>query len=335
MRRIKLNFADKEIEFVDRDSALRRVEDWAERGTYPVQVVYGPEGCGKTAWLRQSAELLKELGFDVIYINPVEREFLAEVGVEDLRRRLIDILREATDNAWIKAVWAVIDLARELIKVGRGRIAVLVDDVFQVIGLDRAAMYVKGMLGLIEHPPAEYERVVAVAATSEGLSRWEIGRHRWADLLAMWNMSREGFRQLYDQVPGGKPSFEEAFRLTGGNPSLLARLYRESWDTNLVARKLVEEKRVTPGFVAKWRNYLKDIIDDPDALWRPDVPEELINELTRRNLILYFMPDRDARLWIDEPPPEKDPELGIGRYVAWQTPLHREAVRIVLEGAGK
>ncbi len=132
-----------------------------------------------------------------------------------------------------------------------------------------------------------------------------------ADLLAMWNMSREGFRQLYDQVPGGKPSFEEAFRLTGGNPSLLARLYRESWDTNLVARKLVEEKRVTPGFVAKWRNYLKDIIDDPDALWRPDVPEELINELTRRNLILYFMPDRDARLWIDEPPPEKDPELGI------------------------
>ncbi len=134
MRRIKLNFADKEIEFVDRDSALRRVEDWAERGTYPVQVVYGPEGCGKTAWLRQSAELLKELGFDVIYINPVEREFLAEVGVEDLRRRLIDILREATDNAWIKAVWAVIDLARELIKVGRGRIAVLVDDVFQVIG---------------------------------------------------------------------------------------------------------------------------------------------------------------------------------------------------------
>mgnify|MGYP001772883163 CR=1 FL=1 len=31
------------------------------------------------------------------------------------------------------------------------------------------------------------------------------------------------------------------------------------------------------------------------------------------------------------PPPEKSLELGIGKYVAWQTPLHREAIRKVLE----
>jgi hypothetical protein len=36
--------------------------------------------------------------------------------------------------------------------------------------------------------------------------------------------------------------------------------------------------------------------------------------------------------WIDEPPPEKGHELGIGKLAAWQTPLHREAVRKVLEG---
>jgi len=36
-------------------------------------------------------------------------------------------------------------------------------------------------------------------------------------------------------------------------------------------------------------------------------------------------------LWIDVPPPERDPELGIGRYVAWRTPLHREAVRRAIE----
>jgi len=333
VRRVRLGFANIEVDFVDREQALRRVEEWVDKGTYPVQVVYGPEGCGKTAWLRQSAELLRELGFDVIYINPIEREFLAEVSVEDLKRRLIDILREATDNAWIKAVWVVIDLARALIKAGRGRIAVLVDDAFQTIGLDKAAMYVKGMLGLIEHPPERYERVITIAATSEGLSRWEIGRHRWADLTPMWNMAREGFRQLYDQILGNKPPFEETFRLTGGNPSMLARLYRESWDTNLVVKRLIEEKKITPEFVAKWRNYLKNAIDDPDTLWGPDVPEELINELTKRNLILYFMPDRDARLWIDTPPPEKDSELGIGKYVAWQSPIHREAVKRALEGA--
>ena len=65
VRRIKLSLANKLIKFVDRDLGLRQVEDWANKGTYPVQVVYGPEGCGKTAWLRQSAELLRELGFEV------------------------------------------------------------------------------------------------------------------------------------------------------------------------------------------------------------------------------------------------------------------------------
>ncbi len=35
-------------------------------------------------------------------------------------------------------------------------------------------------------------------------------------------------------------------------------------------------------------------------------------------------------LWVDEPPPERNPEIGVGRNVAWQTPLHREAVRRAL-----
>ena len=34
--------------------------------------------------------------------------------------------------------------------------------------------------------------------------------------------------------------------------------------------------------------------------------------------------------WVDEPPSEKDPEIGVGRYVAWKIPLHREAIRRVL-----
>jgi hypothetical protein len=40
---------------------------------------------------------------------------------------------------------------------------------------------------------------------------------------------------------------------------------------------------------------------------------------------------RDYVFWIDEPPPEKDSELGIGKYVAWQTPIHREAVKKVIK----
>jgi hypothetical protein len=55
-----------------------------------------------------------------------------------------------------------------------------------------------------------------------------------------------------------------------------------------------------------------------------------VNELVSRNLIVYSLRSRDPELWVDEPPPERDPDIGVGRYVAWQTPLHREAVRRAL-----
>ncbi|MFP3169520.1 MAG: ATP-binding protein, partial [Thermoproteus sp.] len=63
---------------------------------------------------------------------------------------------------------------------------------FQAIGLDKAA-YVKGLLNMIEHPQYKYENMVVLVATSEGVSRREIGRHRWARLMPMWNMARNGF----------------------------------------------------------------------------------------------------------------------------------------------
>ena len=123
MERIRLRFTrDLEVGFVDRERALRRIEEWAGRGTRFVQVIYGPEGCGKSAWLRQSAVLLKELGFEVLYVNPMEREFMIEVGIDDVKRRFLGILRDATNDAWVRAVWVLIDLARELIKAGKRRI---------------------------------------------------------------------------------------------------------------------------------------------------------------------------------------------------------------------
>jgi len=32
------------------------------------------------------------------------------------------------------------------------------------------------------------------------------------------------------------------------------------------------------------------------------------------------MYDRRPSFWVDQPPPERNPELGIGKNVAWQTP---------------
>ena len=334
--RVKLGFADLTIEFVDRELALRLIEDWARRGTFPVQVIYGPEGCGKTALLRQSAELLRELGFEVIYVNPIDREVFAEFSIVGLRDEFLRLAREAlTQNALGKLAWLAFDIAKELIKAARGKVAVIVDDAFQVMGVRESAIYVKALLNLIEYPPEHYEKIVTVAATSEGVSRREIGRHSWASIMPMWNMSREGFRQLYDQLPGPKPDFEEAWRLAGGNPRMLEGLYKADWDADRVVEGLIRGRGIDV-FVNSLgdgeRRILAEAVNNPDVLFtREGIP--LMNRLVELNLVLDIS-DRKPYLWVDQPPPEEDPELGVGRFVAWQTPIHREAVRRVLEGAG-
>ena len=57
-------------------------------------------------------------------------------------------------------------------------------------------------------------------------------------------------------------------------------------------------------------------MEDPEALWAGDVQEELIRELEARNLIVYNLYDRDPYFWIDQLPPGRVLELGIGKNVA-------------------
>jgi len=133
-------------------------------------------------------------------------------------------------------------------------------------------------------------------------------------------------KELYEELPDPKPSFEEAWMLTGGNPEMLARLRQANWDVDEVVARLIKMKRLRD-LARKWKPYLKEAVEDPDSVYEKDHPEEFKKELIINNLIVYDMYDRDLKLWIDQPPPERDVETGIGKYVAWQTPLHREAVR--------
>ena len=328
MRRVRLDFAGLKVEFCNRGIAIKQVEDFAERGTWHPIVVFGPEGCGKTAWLKQAAETLRELGFEAIYIDPMRRDFIAHTDVEELVKKLAEAASETVGIAEVKLATLAIDAVKQLIsRWRRGRVAILVDDVFQAIGLDKAARYVKALLGLVEYPPEGYEKIVAIAATSEGVTRREIGRHRWATIKPMWNMGKKGFEELYEKIPNPKPSVNEAWRLTGGNPEMLARLYEVRWDVDVVVAELIRAKELTKDFVKKWGTYLKKVVEDPQNLWEEDFPNSFREELIAKNLIVYNIYDRDTRFWIDEPPPEKDLELGIGKDVAWQTPIHREAVK--------
>jgi len=226
-------------------------------------------------------------------------------------------------------------LTRELLKRRKKKIAVTADDASQAIGLDKAA-YVKGLLNMIEHPQYEYENIVVLVATGEGMTRREIGRHLWAHLTPMWNMSKEGFQELYERLPGPKPPFEEAWRLTGGNPGLLRKLYTTKWDFDVVVNLFIEEKRVdrfVKSLTTVERRVLEEAVEEPDVFWhhlQEEYVRRLLDVLVEKNMVLELY-TRKPYLWIDAPPPERDPELGIGRRVAWQTPLHREAVRKALQ----
>jgi len=327
--KVKLSFTPElEIEFIDRERALKQVEELAEKGTrYPV-VVFGPEGCGKSAWLKQAVEVLRETGYETLYIDPLHRTFIAYSDIKDIIRKLSEATTEVIGVAEVKLATLVIDAVKELIGIWKKeRVAVLIDEVFQAIGLNKAEIYVKSLLNLIEYPPKSYEKIVAIVVTSEGMTRKEIGRHRWASLRPMWNMSRKGFEELYEKIPGLKPEFEDIWKLTGGNPDALSKLYQAEWNVNRVITELINGKEITSSFIEKWKSWLEGAVKDPDILWRANVPDELVRELIAKNLIVYNMYDREPWFWIDEPPLEKDLDLGIGKHIAWQTPLHREAVK--------
>ena len=160
MKRVKLTFAsDVEVEFCDRQRALEQVEGFAEKGTrFPV-VVFGPEGCGKTAWLKQAAEALREMGFEAIYVDPMRRDFAARTDVKELMEKFVEAASEAVGVVELKLATLAIDAVKWLIsRWKRGRVAVLVDDAFQAIGIDKAATYVKALLSLVEYPTAYSRR---------------------------------------------------------------------------------------------------------------------------------------------------------------------------------
>jgi hypothetical protein len=145
-------------------------------------------------------------------------------------------------------------------------------------------------------------------------------------------MSRSGFEELYEKIPGQKPSFEKIWKITGGNPRMLAQLYEFKWDIELVIRNLTEAKKLDI-FISSLSNdekkWLSEAIIDPDSLLAKDrIP--LLNKLVELNLVIDAVPERDSRIWIDVFPLERDLELGMGKHVAWQIPLYKESIKKVL-----
>jgi hypothetical protein len=105
------------------------------------------------------------------------------------------------------------------------------------------------------------------------------------------------------------------------------------WDIDKAIKNIITSKRLD-AFIhtlsAEERKWLLEAVENPDTLLAKEkLP--LMQKLTELNLVISSITYRDPELWIDQPPPERDPELGISKYTAWQTPLHKEAVRKALK----
>lgn len=114
---------------------------------------------------------------------------------------------------------------------------------------------------------------------------------------------------------------------------ILGEFYNAGWSVDIVVGKIIDNKRIE-AFVASLsieeRHWLEDAVNDPDTLLTRE-RIQLMDRLVELNLLIDVIPERGSHLWIDDPPLRRDLELGIGEHNAWQTPLHREAVKRVLE----
>lgn len=93
VRCIRLFFAGLYVEFSGRDLGLNQLGDWAKRGMWSPVVVFGAEGCGKSAPLKQAVEVLREKGYSVALVSP-------SADKEGDRLMLTEKLREIGRHRW-------------------------------------------------------------------------------------------------------------------------------------------------------------------------------------------------------------------------------------------
>ncbi len=312
--------------FVDREAELSRLEEMASRGFYPVLYIYGPEGCGKTRLLRELVQRLKDRDdYLVIYVDAEARGDPREIvlAAPELVTELIRSITIEALGATGKLIAALLPSILPRI-VGRRvkgkKVVILVDDVARPLGLNEIESYAKRLLSLLEELYARGAASVLVAATtSESVSRRLLARHTYTVLAQVWNLPRQAFSKLLAHLGAPSEVAQESWKLLGGNPRLAIALKYHGWSYDNLIDALVRSVRASiEPLLGEHRDNLLDAVEDPDVL-RSET--QLLNQLTEANLVTPI--DRPCLGYT--PPPDK--ELGIGRYYAWITPAHREAVR--------
>ncbi|BDR92094.1 ATP-binding protein [Vulcanisaeta souniana] len=331
--------------FVDRVSELGWLRGWVSRFRYVPLYVYGPEGCGKTRLLKEFVRRFREyfggdavaVYIDALEMGSIEKAVLTPPGLS----LMIDAIRDVINGvlgvgpSLARAIADVLERA-----VGRQRlrgnyVLVVVDDVVRAVGMDRVEWYVKWLFELMNKLSSEYgpRAINFVVATSEGESLGSVTRHRHGHAALLWNLDREPFMELLNALnPPRGFDVEEAWRLLGGNPGKAMELAnRYNWDLRAMLNDYVRRAVLLMDTI-KARglvNPLRMAINDVDTFYGDPGTTELRELLIRENYIIY-------KDWatLSGSPINPNQEIGVGRFYAWQTPIHREALATTLRLLG-
>jgi len=324
-----------EPRFVDRVVEFRVLEELCSRVVALPIFLYGPEGCGKSRLFREFVARFDGVGVyvDALERTRVDRALFFSPVVSELREFVRVIAGAVSGSVGVYLADRVFDLVSR-VGVRRciegERVVVVVDDVVRAIGVDQVEWYVKWLYESIRKFVEEFHPrgLVVVATTSEGVSRRLVSRHRHAVVYLLWNLDYDSFYELAREL--GAPSREVVDRVwefVGGNPGRLveiASVFR--WDVSswieLLRGRLFEVFRIvrSEDLVGE----LLRVIEDPDVFIHEASPrfEKLLSILEEYNLVIYKYCMLLSREYL-----RPCPELGVGKYYAWQLP----AYRVVLE----
>jgi len=325
-----------EHRFVDRSGELSFLGSWSSSFRYTPLYLYGPEGCGKTRLLKEFIRMAPGLleGRSVaVYVDALERHsldkaILAPKGVRLAARVLEEIVRAyggPVGAALAEAIPSILEKAVTGASLRGSLVLVVVDDVVRAIGLERVEWYVKWLFELASrvHEEQGARAVNFIVTTSEGKSLDLVARHRHSHIRLLWNLDKDGFRELYSQLkPPPGLDYDEVWMSLGGNPGRLIELSAQySWNLKAWLGDLEARLRRVASRVAGegLRGELKTLVEDPDAALDGPSKEMLrvTDILVEENLILY----KAYKPLAGEIKPDR--ELGIGHYYAWQIPAYK------------
>ena len=336
-----------EPKFVNREDELKALTKLAHQGSPSIFYIYGPEGCGKTRLLKEFIQRFDGIG---IYIDALEEEKVDKALIfspipKETKNLITSIFQQFAGpigRYLSRRLWTILDKIAIEVKIQNRDLVIAIDDVTRAIGLNEIERYIKWLYELRSKIIEEYKpkSVLIIATTSEGYSLNRILRHTYNVTNLIWNLNREAHEELISQLnPPNQKVIDKVWELTAGNPRCtieIAHLY--NWNIDNWLHKLKQNLRDLANLL-KTQNLTKEVlqlIDEPDILDKEPTQKlrKAYEILLQQNLMIYTGITLLSS-WVEKDASKKSiqpmPDLGIGKYYAWQIPAYRIVLKELLK----